>query len=117
MFTQIDFKKAEGKTIKAMVAMCDDEIAISFTDGTFSVIEAVQSYGDSSEIRTLASFYIAHKRLDTVLEPLFGDAARPMRDAAVAKNERDKMDSKKLQDELRRKKFEELKREFEPDAE
>lgn len=112
MFKQIDFGDAAGKTIRAVVACGnDDELIISFTDETFAFIRATTSYEDL-EIETHAVFSALDHRLDLILEPAFGELAKPMHDEARA--ERDARDAKSRQEtkERRRLEYERLKQEF-----
>ena len=114
MFKKIDFADASGKTIRAVVRTnSDDALIVSFDDATFSVIEARALYGDEAEVETDGYFDALDHRLDLVLEPAFGDAAKPMHAAALSRQKAADEESRRERQRLRRQRYEELKAEFE----
>lgn len=112
MFTQIDFTKAAGKTIRSVVKASDEVVLVSFTDGTFSQIESSRCW-DDSEIDTYGEFVARDHRTDLVLSPLLGDeAADEMHQASVAEEQQRLQKWELTRNAKRRAEYELMKQEF-----
>jgi hypothetical protein len=117
IYTQIDFEQAAGKTIRSVVRSYDHEVLVSFTDGTFSVLSASRLYDSDIELETDGHFNPLYHNFDRVLEPLFGEDARSIFEAATAEQEEKIRKSAEFNREQRRREYEKLRKEFGDSAE
>lgn len=102
---KIDFLKSAGKTIRAIDNVDDNELIVSFTDGTFSVLRA--GYSDAS-ISTDADFIGGIYSLEWLVV-LFGqEQAEEVYQAGLREMERK---AEKLR-ENRQREYERMKKEF-----
>lgn len=112
MNAKINFKDAAGKTVRSVVPYCEDEVLVSFTDGTFSVIRAA-CLGYEDELDTDADFTLAHWSSKKVMEALFGNDAEALMANLKARRENEMAVREEEARQRRKEEYERLKQEFE----